>query len=356
MLSRRLLLTTAAAFAFGGPVMAEDRLRVVASFSILGDMVAQIAGDRIDLVTLVGPDSDAHMFQPAPADARQIADAGLVVINGLEFEGWMTRLTEAAGYKGLTIVASEGIAAIAFEGGDQGHDDHGHDDHGHDDHKHDDHAHDHGHDDHKHDDHAQDHGHDDHAHDHDDHKHDDHAHDHGSFDPHAWQDVRLAMTYARNIAQGLETADPAGAEVYRAGLASYLAELDALDAEIRAQIDTIAPERRRVVTAHDSFGYFGRAYGISFLTVQGTSTASEASARDVAALIRAIKDEGITAVFVENVSDDRLLEQITRETGAMIGGTLFSDALSMPVGPAPTYVAMMRHNAQQLVAALSGMN
>jgi zinc/manganese transport system substrate-binding protein len=333
MLTRRSLLASAAlALAFAAPLSAETRLPVVASFSILGDMVAQIGGDRIDLTTLVGPDADAHMFQPAPADARALSQAGLVVMNGLDFDTWMIRLIEAGGYKGPVVTTAEGIEAIAF-GDDQ--DDHGHDD---------DHKHDHG----KKDAHG-------HAHDHG--KKDDHAgHDHGAFDPHAWQDVRLAMTYARNIAAGLEAADPAGAQTYRAGLETYLAELDALDAEIRTTLSAIPPERRRVVTAHDSFGYFARAYGVEFLSLQGLSTNSEASARDVAAMIRQIKDQGITAVFVENVSDDRLLQQITSETGASIGGTLFSDALSMPVGPAPTYAAMMRHNAQQLLTALSGTN
>jgi len=368
MLTRRSLLASAAlALALAAPLSAETRLPVVASFSILGDMVAQIGGDRIDLTTLVGPDADAHMFQPAPADARALSQAGLVVMNGLDFDTWMIRLIEAGGYKGPVVTTAEGIEAIAF-GDDQ--DDQGHDD----DHKHDHgkkdahgHAHDHG----KKDDHAgHDHGKKDahgHAHDHakkDAHGHahdhakkDDHAgHDHGAFDPHAWQDVRLAMTYARNIAAGLEAADPAGAQTYRAGLETYLAELDALDAEIRTTLSAIPPERRRVVTAHDSFGYFARAYGVEFLSLQGLSTNSEASARDVAAMIRQIKDQGITAVFVENVSDDRLLQQITSETGASIGGTLFSDALSMPVGPAPTYTAMMRHNAQQLLTALSGTN
>ena len=354
MINRRCLLASASlALCFPLPVLAQDKLRVTASFSVLGDMVAQIGGDRIDLTVLVGPDADAHMFQPAPADARAISDAGLVVMNGLGFEGWMPRLIEAAGYKGPMIEAAADIDPIA-SGDDHkdhaqhsdAHDDHKHEGHKHDEHKHDEHKHaEHKHDDHKHDDHA-----------HDDHKAGAHEHDHGAFDPHAWQDVRNAMAYARTIAAGLELADPGGAETYRANLATWLAELEALDAEIRALVDTIPADRRRVVTAHASFEYFARSYGIEFLSIQGMSTESEASARDVANLIRQIKDQNISAIFVENVSDDRLLQQVTAETGAVIGGTLFSDALSMLVGPAPSYTAMMRHNAQQLVAALALQN
>lgn len=346
MLTRRFMMTSAAmALALAGPALAQDRLSVVASFSILGDIVAQVGGDRVEVATLVGPESDAHVYQPSPQDARAVTAAALVVVNGLGFEGWIARLIEASSYQGPLVVAADGIVAIAAQEGAEKDDHAGHDAHA--EHKHPEHAHD----DHAHDDHAQD----DHAHDHDTHgDHEDHAgHDHGDFDPHAWQDPRNVMTYARNIAAGLELADPAGAETYRANLAAYLSEVADLDAEIRAQIATIPPENRQIVTSHDSFGYFARAYGLTFVSPQGMSTEAEASARDVAALIRQIKDQGIKAVFVENVADTRLLEQITRETGAVIGGSLYSDALSMPVGPAPTYTAMMRHNVQQLVSVLA---
>lgn len=317
MFTRRFLMASAAlAVVMSGPALAQERLSVIASFSILGDIVAQIGGDRIEVATLVGPESDAHVYQPSPQDARAITEAGLVVVNGLGFEGWLARLIEASAYKGPLVVASQGVDAIAAE---DDHDDHAKDDHAEHDHAKEDHA----------------------------------GHDHGAFDPHAWQDPRNVAVYARNIAAGLELADPAGADVYRANLEAYLAEIKALDAEIRAQLGALPADRRQVVTSHDSFGYFARAYGIDFLAPQGMSTESEASALDVAALIRQIKDTNIKAVFVENVSDTRLLEQISRETGAVIGGSLYSDALSMPVGPAPTYLAMMRHNVQQLVSVLA---
>ena len=339
MLTRRHLLAsaTAAALAFAGPAFSQDRLKVVATFSILGDLVAQVGGDRIEVVTLVGPDGDAHVYQPSPADAQGVADAVLIVANGLGFEGWMDRLVEASGTGATIVTASAGITPLAFAEveTEAAHDDHDdHDDHGHDDH---------GHDDHGHDDHAQekaveaDH---------------DHAHDHGAEDPHAWQSVTNVAIYVENIAEGLAAADPEGAAVYQANATAYLATLSALDAEIRAEIAALPADRRTIVTSHDSFAYFGAAYGMNFLSPQGMSTEAEASARDVAALITQIKAEDIKAVFVENIADPRLLEQVAAETGASIGGALFSDALSAADGPAPDYVAMMRHNLEQLTAAL----
>jgi zinc/manganese transport system substrate-binding protein len=326
MLSRRLALTLSAALVATlpfAPALAQDdaKLPVVASFSILGDVVARVGGDRIELVTLVGPDGDAHVFQPSPADAEAVAAARVLVVNGLGFEGWMDRLVEASATQALVVTASDGLTPLAAS--EEGHD-HG-DDHAHD------HAHDHGHD--------HDHG-------------DEHAHDHGEFDPHSWQSVTNVLTYVANIERGLSEADPAGAETYAANAAAYRAELEALDAEIRAAVEALPAERRTVVTSHDSFGYFAAAYGLTFVSPQGLSTEAEASAQDVAGLITQVRDQGIAAVFVENIADRRLLDQIAAETGARIGGTLYSDALSGPEGPAPTYLAMMRHNLAQLTGAL----
>jgi zinc/manganese transport system substrate-binding protein len=307
---------------------AAEPLKVVASFSILGDMVENVGGDRITLTTLVDPDGDAHVYEPTPADARAISEADLLVINGLEFEGWMERLLEASAYKGPVVIATQGIEPIPLEG--EHHEEHADDaDHEHEHEAHADHAHE-----------AEDHA--EHA-----------AHDHGEFDPHAWQDLANARIYVSNIASALAKADPGNDSVYTLAAADYEAQLAALDQDVRAMLESVPQERRKVVTSHDAFGYFGRAYGIEFLAPVGMSTDAEPSAGDVAALIRQIREDGITAVFVENITDTRLIEQITAETGAKIGGTLYSDALSGPDGPASTYIEMFRHNATALTNALA---
>lgn len=314
MITRRLLLASATVLVFVAPAFAQEKLRVIATFSILGDITANIGGDRIEVITLVGPDGDAHVFQPAPADAQAVAGAQVIVANGLGFEGWMDRLVEASGTKATLITASEGVAPLAFGEGEhtaeEGHEDYteeaGQDDHG-----------------------------------------------HGASDPHAWQSVTNVALYVGNIERGLAAADPKGSETYKANAAAYLAQLDALDAEIRADLAALPEGRRTVVTSHDAFGYFAADYGLTFVAPQGISTEAEASAQDVAALITQIKDAGIAAVFVENIADRRLLDQIANETGAKIGGTLYSDALSGPEGPARTYLTMMRHNLSQLTAALT---
>lgn len=304
----------AAALASSGPASAADKpLPVVASFSILGDFVKNVGGDRVTVDVLVGPDGDAHVFSPSPADARKIAAAELVVVNGLGFEGWMPRLVKAAGKKVPQVVATAGIKPL--EGEDE---------------------------------------------------HVDHAkggkgtdkgskavaHDHGPDDPHAWQSVANAAIYVRNIRDGLIAADPAGKATYEANATAYLDRLAALDASVKAAIAAIPAERRRIVTSHDAFGYFANAYGLMVLPPQGVSSETEASAKDVAAIIRQIKAEKIPAVFLENISDPRLINQIAKETGARIGGTVYSDALSGPNGPASTYLAMIEHNVKAFSEAL----
>jgi zinc/manganese transport system substrate-binding protein len=333
MITRRLLLASATALAFTAPAFAEEKLRVIATFSILGDIVANVGGDRVEVITLVGPDGDAHVFQPAPADAQAVAGAQVIVANGLGFEGWMDRLIEASGTTAALIDASEGVNPIAF--GEEKHAEEA----GHEGHDHDDHAEEAGHEGHDHDDHADEAGHE--------------GHDHGAFDPHAWQSPVNVALYVGNIARGLSSVDPEGAAIYQANAAAYIGELDALDAEIRAAVAALPEDRRTVVTSHDAFGYLAAAYGLTFVAPQGVSTDAEASAQDVAALISQIRAQTITAVFVENIADRRLLDQIASETGAAIGGTLYSDALSGPDGPASTYLAMMRHNLSQLTAALA---
>lgn len=375
MTTRRTLLTTATALvtlSLGAPVAAQSNppIPVVATFSILGDMVERVGGAHVAVTTLVGPDGDTHVYQPTPQAARAVSEADVLVVNGLDFEGWLDRLIDASDFDGMRVVATDGIEPIAFDGG-HGHEEHaeeaGHD-HGHDQEAH---AEDAGHDDgHGHEEHAGS-GHDDAAHaeagqDHGEAAHADaghgqdgeehaeagHGHDHGAFEPHAWQSLDHAVTYVDNITAALATADPDNASTYYRNRADYVAEIEALDAEIQEIVAGLSETRRTVVTAHDAFQYFGRAYGLTFLSPQGLSTEAEVSAQDVARLIERNRDQNISAVFLENITDSRLLEQIANETGATIGGTLYPGALSKEDGPAPTYLEMMRHNATTLAQAL----
>src|SRR6267154_6377699 len=276
--------------ATGIPARAGDRLNVVASFSILGDFVRNLGGDRVNVTTLVGPDGDVHVYAPAPADAKKIADAKLVIINGLCLEGWLPRLVQSAGSKAAIVAATDGIAPLKI-GSDA--------------------------------------------------------------DPHAWQSVVNARIYVANIHDAYGAADPADAEFFRANAERYLAKLDGLDQEVREAIARIPQARRKVISTHDAFGYFAAAYGIEFIAPLGVSTESEASARDIAGIITQIKTLRIPAVFLENISDDRLIRRISAETGARVGGTLFSDSLTGEKGNAPTYIDMVRHNIKALTSALA---
>ena len=310
-----------------GTAQAAEPLKVVASFSILGDIVREVGGADISLTTLVGPDGDAHGYEPTPGDAKKLADARVLVVNGLDFETWLPKLTKASGFAGQTVTASRGVAPRKFAGYDDG----------------DGHDHDHDHD-HKHED--------KHDHDHDDdHKHG-HHHHHGDADPHAWQSLANGVIYARNVADGLAAADPAHAQAYRQRADTYIAKLQALDASVRKSFDAIGADRRKVVTSHDAFGYFGDAYGVTFIPAMGVSTDAEPSAREVAAIIEQVRRDKVPAVFVENISSPKLVQQIARETGAKVGGTLYSDALSKPGQPGATYLEMFEWNARQLAAAL----
>ncbi|HEX5778907.1 MAG TPA: metal ABC transporter substrate-binding protein [Xanthobacteraceae bacterium] len=297
---RRSLAVALFVVAFAAPAFAQDKLPVVASFSILGDFVKNVGGERVALTTLVGPDGDAHVYSATPADAKNLAAAKVVFVNGLGFEGWMDRLVKASGTKAPLVTVTRGIKTRRLEGG------HGHD----------------------------------------------HGHSHAETDPHAWQSVANAKIYVANIRDALAKADPAGKADYEANAKAYLETLDALEKDIRSAVGGIAEARRRVITSHEAFAYFEAAYGIDFVAPQGVSTESEASAQDVAKIIRQIRAQKIPAVFLENVSDARLVKRIADETGARIGGTLYSDALSGAEGPAPTYIDMMRHNLRQLAEAL----
>ncbi|HTO78242.1 MAG TPA: zinc ABC transporter substrate-binding protein [Methylocystis sp.] len=265
-------------------------LPVVASFSILGDFVREVGGDAVALSVIVGPDSDAHVYEPTPADARKVSEAKLVFVNGLGLEGWFDRLVAAADAKARLVVATAGITPKKLEGG---------------------------------------------------------------LDPHAWQDVANARRYAENIRDALKAADPARAALYEARAAAYIATLDALDKEVASAIAAIPSQRRRIVSTHDAFGYFSARYGLAFIAPQGVSTEAEPSARDIARIIDTARREKVAAVFLENISDPRLARRLAKESGVKLGGELYSDALSKPDGPAPSYVAMMRHNVEELTKALA---
>ncbi len=319
-LCRRLLVSAAcgsavlmAVPAWAQSATAKTPVKTVASFSILADMVRHVGGDRVAVTALVGPDGDAHVFQPTPADVKTVADAKVVFVNGLGFEGWIERLVQSAAYKGAVVVASAGIRAqtMADAGAKHGHDGHAHGKEAKKDAR-------------------------------------------GALDPHAWQDLRHGLAYVDNILAGLIAADPQGAAAYRGNAGAYKRTLEELDAWVKAEIASVPQLRRKVITSHDAFGYFASAYGVTFLAPVGLSTDAEPSAKGVAALIRQIRREKVTALFVENITNPKLIEQIGRETGVKPGGRLYSDALSKPGGPAATYADMFRHNVAQLRAAMTG--
>jgi zinc/manganese transport system substrate-binding protein len=320
-----------AIFGLHAPAVAADKITVVASFSILGDMTRQVGGEHVDVVTLVGPDGDTHAFEPTPADVRTLADARLLIANGLEFESWLPRLVEASGFSGTQVTASEGIEPLTWE--EAGDDDHHEDEHASGDHE------------------VHEEQHAAHA---ESANREDGEHHHGRFDPHAWQSLANGATYVRNIADALIRLDPDHAQDYESRAATHIARLNELHERLKADFAAIPADRRKVVTSHDAFRYFGHAYGVSFIAPEGLSTESEASAGDVAKIIDQIREERLTAVFLENISDDRLTRQIVNETDARIGGQLYSDALSSKEGPAPDYVSMFEYNASQLLSALTG--
>ncbi|MGB3867290.1 MAG: metal ABC transporter substrate-binding protein [Xanthobacteraceae bacterium] len=274
------------------PARADARIEVVATFTILADFVRNVGGDRVAVATLVGPGGDAHVYTPSPADAKAVAAAKLVVVNGLGLEGWLPRLVKSSGGTARTVVATDGIVPLKEAGG------------------------------------------------------------HHNVDPHAWQSVPNAKVYVENIRKALAEADPASAEVYRTNAERYAAQLDALDRDIRAMVARIPQSRRKVISTHEAFGYFAAAYGVTLIAPQGVSTDAEPSARDLAAIIAQIRKEKIPAVFLENISDPRLIRRVAAETGARIGGTLYSDSLTDEKGEAPTYIDMVRHNIKTLQDAL----
>lgn len=290
-LARLLIASIGAATFFGtAPARAADApLKVVATFSILGDMVREVAGDAAQVTTLVGPNGDAHVYEPTPADAKRIAQADLVVVNGLQFEGWIERLMRSAGVKRAPVVASQGIKPRLLEG---------------------------------------------------------HA------DPHAWQSLANARRYVNNIRAALVAARPAQAASIDARAANYLQRIDALDKAAKDRFAALPAERRRIITTHDAFGYFAEAYGITFLSPQRWNTESEPSAADVARVIRQVKAQKAHALFVENMTDRRMMDRVAQETGAVVGGTLYADALSAPGTAGDTYLRLVAHNVEAIAVAL----
>ena len=270
------------------------KFTVVTSFSVLQDLTEQIAGSKMDVKTIVGPNSDAHVFEPTTNTQKLLAGADLVIINGLGFEGWMTRLMNAAGLKEESVVvASEGINKRYVLGSTVA-------------------------------------------------------------DPHAWHSITAVKVYVSNIARALGELDPQNKDYYQKRRDEYLAKLDLLDLSVRSSIETIPIAKRKVVTAHDAFQYYAQDYGLTFLAPQGVSTESEPSAAQVACLIQQIKKESISALFMEHMANVRLVEQIAEATGIIVLGPLYSDALSEEGGPAATYLEMIRYNTEQLLEAMRG--
>jgi zinc/manganese transport system substrate-binding protein len=279
-------------------------LKVVASFTILGDLAKQVGGDDVTVTTLVGPNGDAHVFQPTPSDAKALKDADMIIINGLGFEGWMGRLIKASDTQAPVITASQGIAKTLTmaEKEEEGHHDH--------------------------------------------------HHHHGSTDPHAWQSLTNGRVYVKNIAAALQKADPANSKDYAERASKLDAELAALDTWVEKEIASVPAEKRRVITTHDAFGYFADAYQVTFLAPTGFSTDDEPSAKEMKNLIQQIQSGKTRALFLESMGNPNIIKQLAAETGAVVGPALYTDALSTENGPAATYQKMMQYNVTALVKAM----
>lgn len=292
-------------FALSGPAGADEKLSVIATFSILGDLTQQIGGDAIALTVLVGPDSDTHAFEPTAESQRVVAKATVLVANGLGLEPWLERLIDASGFNGELVVATDSIKPLTAPG--------------------------------SHDDAVGDEGSD---------------HDHGAADPHAFQDPKLVLTYIDNIEAGLVKAAPGQAETFKKNADALKERFRILDAELAASLGTLPPDHKRILTSHDAFQYFGRAYGISFVAAQGVTTEAEPSAKDLKRIVEQIRHGDIKAVFIESMNDPRFIESLAADTGAVVGGDLYSDALSGSEGPAPDLISLYRHNAHELLKVL----
>jgi zinc/manganese transport system substrate-binding protein len=275
-----------------GPALGEDKPVAVATFSILADLTQRVAGDHAEVLTLVGPNGDAHVFEPGAKQSAELAEADLLIANGLGFEPWLQRLQDASGFKGKIVLASDRVTPLAAGEGHEG------------------------------------------------------------LDPHAFQDLANAEVYVANIAKGLSAVAPDAATDFKANADKLIAEIAALDRQLKADFGAIPEDKRRVLTSHDAFRYFGHAYGIEFVSVQGLSTEAEPTADDLVRVVRQARDGHLSAIFLENMSDPRLAEAVAQESGVRMGGALYADALSDPDGPAPDYLSLVRYNAEQLLAAM----
>ena len=303
-------IVLAIVFCLAASTLLAQPLPVVASFSILADMVREVGGPQVEVTSLVGPNTDAHVFDPTPADAKRIASARLVFVNGLGFEGWLDRLVKASGYRGPLVIASKGVktplqlkdahhhaGATKGQGAHQGH---------------------------------------------------------GASDPHAWQNLANAERYVETIRTALAAALPAQSALFEQRAADYIKRIRALDQSTKAQIAAVAVERRKVITSHDAFGYFAAAYGVTFYPLQGLATANEPSAAEVVRIVDLIKKNKVSAIFTENISDPRVLERIAKDSGAKVGGRLYADALTEPGTAADTYLKMFERNVATIVQGMSG--
>jgi zinc/manganese transport system substrate-binding protein len=316
--ARKVMFSAALLLALAGPkagiAFAEQKPRVVATFTIIGDLVEAIGGDAVAVTTLVGPDGDAHVFEPRPSDLAAVAKADLIVANGLGMEPWLDRLTEAAEFKGKTVIASAAVHPLELEA--DGH-------------------------------------HHEHDHEGEEAAGEDGSHAEGAHsDPHAFQDLSNGRLYVKAIATALTGLAPNQAEAIAARAAKLDAEMAALDVEIKANLGALPAENRRILTSHDAFHYFANAYGLDVLSIQGVSTETEPSPAGLAALARQARDGKVKAIFLENMSNPTLSQTISSETGVAVGGELIADALTKPDGVAPHYLDMFRYNLTQLLKAL----
>jgi zinc/manganese transport system substrate-binding protein len=291
------MVSAAFLMALAGPAVAQDKPRVVATFTIIGDLVEAVGGDAVSVTTLVGPDGDAHVFEPKPSDVAAVAKADLIVANGLGMEPWLERLTEAADFKGKTVIASAEVTPLPFK---------------------------------------------------------EEADSSGTMpdDPHAFQDLSNGRLYVKTIAAALEALAPREAGAIAARAARLDAEMIALDAEIKAKLAALPASNRRILTSHDAFHYFAKAYGLDILSIQGVSTETEPAAADLAEIARQAKSGQVKAIFLENMSNPTLAQTISSESGVPVGGELIADALTKADGPAPHYLDMFKYNLAELLKVL----
>ncbi|WP_074380949.1 metal ABC transporter solute-binding protein, Zn/Mn family [Bartonella doshiae] len=281
---------------------AHNKIRVVASFSILADLVKNVGGDSISISTFVGPNASIHIYEPTPRDVQALKNAHIIFINGLHLEGFIDRLITASGTKALLVEVSANIPPLNIQ----------HQKHS-----------------------AQEHNH------------------YSDIDPHAWQTIPNVEIYVKNIATAFCKIDQQSCVKYNRNSSAYIQKLKIAQETLKTKIATIPKDKRVIITSHDAFSYFAKEYGFTMLAPQSASTETEATAADVAKLIKQIKTNKAAALFVENISNPRLIKQISRETGLKIGGTLYSDALSNENGPAATYLDMMEHNIKTIIDAIT---